>query len=124
MAVFYDENISYNEPSVAYEGFILIKIPSTNSQITIPSAKIKIVAYQDINNQTTIGVISYDLAATGILEIVALQEQANALIEAVEISSSNNLGGYVNISSVSYGETTVEVSTQQSSSSSVGLVSI
>jgi len=123
MAILYDDNISYNEPSFSYQGSILIKIPSINSQIQIPNAKIKIVAYEDMSNSSTIGIVSYNYGPTGILEITALQEQATAIVQAVEVSASSNFSGVINLSPYISTEVSVELSTQQSTST-VGIVSI
>lgn len=81
----YNDIISYNEPNINYVGTLVINVPGIINPIVVHNVNIAIGVIEDFSNLTTIGVVSYDLAPTGIITIEASAEQAYALAEAKSI---------------------------------------
>lgn len=81
----YNDIISYNEANVTYQGTLVINVPGLVNPIVVHNINIAIGIIEDFSNATTIGVVSYDLAPTGIITIEASLEQAHALSGAKSI---------------------------------------
>lgn len=96
----YNAPISYNEPSIGYVGSIIINVPGFSSPILLGNLNINLQSYIDNSNATTIGVISYNLAPTGILEITTTQEQAEALVSFVNLNSNQQKIAEISLVSV------------------------
>lgn len=84
----YNDIISYNQPNVNYIGTLVINVPGISNPIIVHNVDIAIGVTEDFSNATTIGVVSYDLAPSGIITIEASLEQAYALANATAIAIS------------------------------------
>ena len=84
----YNAPISYSQPGIGYVGSIVINVPGFSSPILLGNLSLFLSSYVDNSNATTIGVITYNLAPTGILEITTTQEQAEALVSFVNLNSN------------------------------------
>lgn len=81
----YNDIISYNQPNVNYIGTLVINVPGISNPIIVHNVNIAVGVIEDLSNATTIGLVSYDLAPTGIVTIEANIEQAYALSNATSI---------------------------------------
>ena len=95
----YNAPISYSQPGIGYVGSIVIKVPGFSSPILLGDLNLSLTSYRDNSNATTIGVISYNLAPTGILEITATQEQAEAVVSFVNLNSNQQKVAEINLNS-------------------------
>lgn len=82
----YNDLIAYNQPGVAYDGTVILKIEGILNPIILNNIMINFGGNQDYSVATTIGVISLDVDPTGVITIEALAKEGAALIQAKEIT--------------------------------------
>lgn len=82
-----EQSVIFDQPGISFVGTIIINIIGVNNPIILSNLNLNVSTLSDNSNFTTIAVVSYDLAPTGILTIEATQDQAYAI---VEITSTNN----------------------------------
>lgn len=75
----YNSNISYNQSGIFYTGTIHIFIQGISAPIIINGVSVALSKEEDYSNATTIGVISYDLAPSGILVIETTADQVSGI---------------------------------------------
>lgn len=95
----YNANITYNESGLSYLGSLLILTPSIIEPILINNITILIDSLEDYSNNTSIGIVSYDLSPTGVMTFQTTDFQAEA-ITASEIITLNSVSGEVTIQSL------------------------
>lgn len=100
MSLLYSSPISYSEPNIGYFGSLIINIPGISSPINIGNLNLSLLSYQDNSNATVVGVISYDIRPSGILEITTTQEQAEGLIKFINLNSSQQKSAEISLVSI------------------------
>jgi hypothetical protein len=95
----YNANITYNESGLSYFGALLISIPGILEPILVNNITILIDPLEDYSNNTSIGIVSYNLNPTGIMSFETTDFQAEA-ITASEIITLNSVSGEVTIQSL------------------------
>jgi len=78
----YNDLITYNQTNITYTGTIQINVPGLSNPIILGNVTVVISAEADYSNATTIGIVSYDFAPSGIVTIQSGQEQSEALVSA------------------------------------------
>lgn len=92
----YNANITYNEYGIVYKGSLLISVLGISNPILVNDIKIIIDPIEDYSNNTTIGIVSYNLNPTGIMSFETTDIQADAIASA-EIITLNSVSGEVTI---------------------------
>lgn len=95
----YNDSLIYNQTNITYSGTVNINVPSIINTIILSNVTVVILTEPDFSNATTIGVVTYDFAPTGILTIEATAEQAEALV-AAEIIYINSASGEISIETI------------------------
>lgn len=104
----YNDIISYNQSGVSYSGILQINVPGFLEPIIVNDITIYFVSKTDYSNATTIGLVSIDYVASGIIVIEATAAQAEAISESSLVALSNS--SYTTIESISdYSGSTAEV---------------
>jgi len=76
--LFYDnENIIMDQAGISFVGTIVIHVQGIPNPIILSNLNLNLSTLSDNSNFTTIAVISYDLAPTGILTIEAVPSSSN-----------------------------------------------
>lgn len=88
----YNENITYDQSGISYVGTIIINVFGLPSPIVISNINVAISTSQDYSNQTTVGVISYDIFSDGIITIQATETQASAIVQAIAAYDESSSG--------------------------------
>lgn len=96
----YNAPILYNQENIGYFGTLIINAPGFSSPISIGNLNLSLLSYQDNSNATVIGVISYDVKPSGILEITTTQEQAEGLIKFISLNSSQQKSAEISLVSI------------------------
>jgi hypothetical protein len=94
----YNDNKFYNQSGFVYSGSLLILVSSLSSPIFIGDIIIKINQSEDYSNNTSIGLVSYSLASTGIMSFQTTDLQAEAITTS-KIITLNSVSGEVTIQS-------------------------
>jgi hypothetical protein len=92
----YNSNLTYNESGFLYIGSLLISVPSIVNPILINNITILIDPVEDYSNNTTIGVVSYDIAPSGVMSFEATDFQAEAILGS-QIITLDSISGEVTI---------------------------
>jgi hypothetical protein len=95
----YNANITYSEAGILYEGSLLISVSGISSPILINNIRIIIDPLNDYSNNTSIGVVSYNLTPTGVMSFETTDFQAEAITTS-EIITLNSVSGEVTIQAV------------------------
>jgi hypothetical protein len=95
----YNANLTYNESGILYQGSLLISVSGISTPILISNITIIIDPIEDYSNNTTIGVVSYNVNPTGIISFQATDLQASAITSA-EVITLNSVSGEVTIQSI------------------------
>ena len=72
MALTYNSNSSYDNPSLTYEGNIGIFIPGIANQVQIGELFVRLVSNSDDSNSTIIGIATLDFAPTGEIQFARI----------------------------------------------------
>jgi hypothetical protein len=95
----YNANITYNQSNISYFGSLLISVPGIVEPMLVNNITILIDSLEDYSNNTSIGVVSYNLSPTGVMSFQTTDFQAEA-ITASEIITLNSVSGEVTIQSL------------------------
>jgi hypothetical protein len=82
----YNDFIDYSQSGIQYNGTIVLIIEGISNPVILNNIKVNFGGKEDYSVATTIGVISIDLAPTGVITIQALAKEGAALIQASEIT--------------------------------------
>ena len=82
----YNDLIDYNQSGIQYNGTVVLIIEGILNPIILNDIKVNFGGKQDYSVASSIGVISVDLAPTGVITIQALEKEGAALIQASEIT--------------------------------------
>jgi hypothetical protein len=82
----YNDIIDYNQSSIQYNGTIVLIIEGILNPVILNNIKVNFGGEEDYSVASSIGVISVDLAPTGVITIQALEKEGAALIQASEIT--------------------------------------
>lgn len=78
----YNENFTYNNANITYNGVLHINIPGISAPVILSNITVVFGGDIDYSNATTIGLITYDISSTGIITISATQDQAEAVSQS------------------------------------------
>lgn len=81
----YNESLLYNEPQISYAGVLIINAAGLSSEIVLNNILVDFSLTPDYSNLTTIALIEYDIAPTGIITITSQDEESFAISEASSI---------------------------------------
>jgi hypothetical protein len=81
----YNDLITYNHNNITYNGTIYINVPGLSNPIILNNITVVVATEPDYSNATTVGVVTFDLAPSGIMTIEATDEQAYAISESSTI---------------------------------------
>jgi hypothetical protein len=95
----YNSNITYSQASILYQGSLLISISGVSSPILINNIRIIIDPLEDYSNNTSIGIVSYNLSPTGIMSFETSDFQAEAITTS-EVITLNSVSGEVTIQAI------------------------
>lgn len=95
----YNDIISYNHNNITYVGIVQINVPGISNPIILNNITVVISVTQDYSNATTVGYVTFDPVANGIVTIESTQSQAEALVSASTIYI-DSISGEVSIQSV------------------------
>jgi len=95
----YNDLITYNQTNITYTGTIQINVPGISNPIILNNVTVVVSTEPDYSNATTLGIVTYDFAPTGILTIEANQDQAEA-ISSADILYINSASGEISIETV------------------------
>jgi hypothetical protein len=95
----YNTNITYSEAAILYEGSLLLTISGISSPILINNIRIIIDSVEDYSNNTSIGIVSYNITPTGVISFETTDLQAEAITTS-EIITLNSVSGEVTIQAV------------------------
>jgi hypothetical protein len=82
----YNDLIDYNQSGIQYNGTIVLIIEGVSNPVILNDIKVNFGGKEDYSVASSIGVISIDLAPTGVITIQALGKEGAALIQASEIT--------------------------------------
>ena len=82
----YNDLIDYSQSGIQYDGTIILIIEGISNPVTLNDIKVNFGGKKDYSLATAIGVLSIDLAPTGVITIQALEKEGAALIQASEIT--------------------------------------
>jgi hypothetical protein len=82
----YNDIIDYNQSGIQYNGTIVLIIEGISNPVILNDIKVNFGGKEDYSVASSIGVISVDLAPTGVITIQALEKEGAALIQASEIT--------------------------------------
>ena len=82
----YNDLIDYSQSGIQYNGTIVLIIEGMSNPVILNDIKINFGGSQDYSGATAIGVVSIDVAPSGVITIQALQKEGAALIQASEIT--------------------------------------
>ena len=84
------------------------------------------MSYVDNSNATTVGIISYDYSPTGILEITATKEQADAIVTVFSVNQVNQETGEISTESTKSvsGLTVVNLSLNSGTGGEISLATV
>jgi hypothetical protein len=82
----YNDFIDYSQSGIQYNGTIVLIIEGISNPIILNNIKVNFGGKEDYSTGSSIGVISIDLAPTGVITIQALEKEGAALIQASEIT--------------------------------------
>jgi hypothetical protein len=119
----YNENISYNQPSLSYIGTVIINVLGISNPIIISNLNVAVSISQDYSNATTVAVISYDIYSEGILTIQATESQANAIIQVLA-SYDEGASGAISLEAIGNQTSATSVASTVSLSSGTAEVTI
>jgi hypothetical protein len=95
----YNSNITYSQAGILYQGSLLISISGVSSPILINNIRIIIDPLEDYSNNTSIGIVSYNLSPTGIMSFETSDFQAEAITTS-EVITLNSVSGEVTIQAI------------------------
>jgi hypothetical protein len=95
----YNSNFSYNESGIVYQGSLLISVLGLSSPILVNNITILIDPLDDYSNNTTIGIVSYNLNPIGIMSFETTDLQAEAITSS-EVITLNSVSGEVTIQTI------------------------
>jgi hypothetical protein len=84
--MFYNDLIDYNQSGIQYNGTIVLIIEGISNPVILNDIKVNFGGKEDYSVASSIGVISIDLAPTGVITIQALAKEGAALVQASEIT--------------------------------------
>jgi len=96
--MFYNNNLTYNESGLSYFGSLIISIPSIVEPILVNNITILIDSLEDYSNNTSVGIVSFNITPTGVMSFEATDFQAQAITQS-EIITLNSVSGEVTVSS-------------------------
>lgn len=117
----YNENASYNFPSMSYAGTLIINVPGLSSPIILNSITVITDTREDYSNATTIGVVAIDYSPTGVVTIDVASSYAGVISQSIDsitasgqivVEVMNNYSGLVSQiidSNSSSGEIAIEI---------------
>jgi hypothetical protein len=82
----YNDIIDYNQSGIQYNGTVVLIIEGISNPVILNDIKVNFGGKEDYSVATAIGVVSIDLAPSGVITIQALQKEGAALIQASEIT--------------------------------------
>jgi len=82
----YNDLIDYSQSGIQYSGTIVLIIEGISNPVILNDIRVNFGGRQDYSVATAIGVVSIDVAPSGVITIQALQREGAALIEAKEIT--------------------------------------
>ena len=82
----YNDIIDYNQSGIQYNGTIVLIIEGISNPVILNDIKVNFGGKEDYSVASSIGVVSVDLAPTGVITIQALEKEGAALIQASEIT--------------------------------------
>jgi hypothetical protein len=97
--MFYNSNITYSQAGILYQGSLKISISGVFSPILINNIRIIIDPLEDYSNNTSIGIVSYNLSPTGIMSFETSDFQAEAITTS-EVITLNSVSGEVTIQAI------------------------
>lgn len=81
----YNDLITYNQTNITYNGTIKINVPGISDPIILGGITVFVSTEPDYSNATTVGLVTYDFAPTGILTLETTEDQAFAISQASAI---------------------------------------
>ena len=100
MLLYNNENITMNQAGISFVGTIVIHVEGLSNPIILSNLNLTLSSLSDNSNATTMAVITYNLAPTGILTIQATQEQADAIVNAIvntAVASNNSITAEISL---------------------------
>jgi hypothetical protein len=82
----YNEAFSYNQTQISYNGVLIINAPGFPDKIILNNISVAFAGLPDYSNLTTIAIVEFDIAPSGIVTISTQDEQAFALADASSIT--------------------------------------
>lgn len=82
----YNDLINYSQSGIEYSGTIVLIIEGISNPVILNNIKVNFSEREDYSVATAIGVVSIDIAPSGVITIQALQREGAALIQASEIT--------------------------------------
>jgi hypothetical protein len=95
----YNSNITYSQAGILYQGSLRISVSGISSPILINNIRIIIDPLDDYSNNTSIGIVSYNLNPSGIMSFETTDFQAEAITTS-EVITLNSVSGEVTIQSI------------------------
>jgi hypothetical protein len=95
----YNNSLSYNSSGILYTGSLLISVPGIYDPILINNITIIIDPVEDYSNNTTIGIVTYDISATGVMSFQTTESQAEAIVGS-QVITLNSFSGEVAIQAI------------------------
>lgn len=95
----YNENIIYNNSNFTYTGTLVINVPGISSPIILNDITIIFNPVNDYSNNTTIGIVSYNVNPSGVIVFEATSTQAQAISQS-EVITLNTVSGEVSVQSI------------------------
>jgi hypothetical protein len=96
--MFYNTNITYSEAGILYQGSLRISVSGISSPILINNIRIIIDPLDDYSNNTSVGIVSFNLTPTGVMSFEVTDFQSQAITQS-EIITLNSVSGEVTVSS-------------------------
>jgi hypothetical protein len=95
----YNSTFSYNSSGILYTGSLILNIPGIYNPILINDIRIIIDPVEDYSNNTTIGIVTYDISATGVMSFQTTESQAEAIVGS-QVITLNSFSGEVAIQAI------------------------
>jgi hypothetical protein len=82
----YNEDFTYNQPQVSYTGILVVNASGFPNKIILNNITVAVAGVPDYSNLTTIAIVEFDIAPSGIITISTQDEEAFALADASSIT--------------------------------------
>lgn len=117
----YNDNFSYSQSGVSYQGTLYLNIDSISSPVILPNVSIYYAQDIDYSNVSTIGLVTIESMSNGIVTMQTTQSQAQILAEVSTIYILSSSESSTQVNSL-VGQSTVEVFITNSTQSAESII--